>query len=117
MSLIRELVSPKELEESIVSVLRKEMTVEPDSASDEQFYKACAVVLRDLLGPKRKGILPLLCPSALSIWLWLCKAPYSHSGMLTSKTEGMHSWPGTCCNCRNNPVPAWGWWEDQRGQP
>ena len=50
MSLIRELVSPKELEESIVSVLRKEMTVEPDSASDEQFYKACAVVLRDLLG-------------------------------------------------------------------
>ena len=28
--------------------------------------------------------------------------------MLDSKTEGMHSWPGSFCGCRNNPIPVGG---------
>ena len=55
MNLIREKVNVDRIAESIAKVLREEMSVEPENAFDEQFYKACAIVLRDLLGPKRKG--------------------------------------------------------------
>ena len=55
MNLIREKVNVDRIAESIAKVLREEMSVEPENAFDEQFYKACAIVLRDVLGPKRKG--------------------------------------------------------------
>ncbi len=56
MSLIRKLVQPKGTRRvDRFGPSGRDGPWEPDSASDEQFYKACAVVLRDLLGPKRKG--------------------------------------------------------------
>ena len=55
MSLIRDNVTEDYIDQQIVEKLRTEMSVEPENAFDEQYYRACAMVLRDLLGPKRKG--------------------------------------------------------------
>ena len=55
MGLIRDIVSEDFIDQQIVAKLRSEMSVEPENAFDEQYYRACAMVLRDLLGPKRKG--------------------------------------------------------------
>ena len=55
MSLIRDIVNEDIIDQKIVEKLRTEMSVEPENAFDEQYYRACAMVLRDLLGPKRKG--------------------------------------------------------------
>ena len=55
MSLIRDIVTEDSIDQQIVAKLRTEMSVEPENAFDEQYYRACAMVLRDLLGPKRKG--------------------------------------------------------------
>ena len=55
MNLIRDIVNEEIIERSIVETLHSEMSVDPENASNEQYYKACAMVLRELLGPKRKG--------------------------------------------------------------
>ena len=54
MNLIREVVTEEIINKAVVGKLWEEMSVQPENASDEQFYKACAMVLRDLMEQKRK---------------------------------------------------------------
>ena len=54
MNLIKEAVTEEIIDRSVVKTLWEEMSVGPENASDEQFYKACALVVRDLLEQKRK---------------------------------------------------------------
>ena len=55
MNRIRDIVNEDIIDQSIVETLHGEMSVDPENASNEQYYKASAMVLRELLGPKRKG--------------------------------------------------------------
>ena len=48
MNLIRDIVNEEIIERSIVETLHSEMSVDPENASNEQYYKACAMVLREL---------------------------------------------------------------------
>ena len=52
---IRDNITEEIIDQSIVKALREDMSVVPEEASYEQFYKACAIVLKNLLAGKRKG--------------------------------------------------------------
>ena len=55
MNLIKEAITEEMVNKAVVGKLQEEMAVQPENASDEQFYKACAMVVRDYLEQKRKN--------------------------------------------------------------
>ena len=51
---IKSFVEKAELRRRLVAALREDMLVEPKDATIEQFYRALASTLRDLMGEKRR---------------------------------------------------------------
>ena len=55
---IKSFVEKAELRRRLVAALREDMLVEPKDATIEQFYRALASTLRDLMGEKRRHFRP-----------------------------------------------------------
>ena len=50
-------ISVEQIRQAIFNKLTGEMSTNPTSASNEQFYKACALVVRDLMEERRKAFI------------------------------------------------------------